>query len=393
VSALQQLLTDAVATGDAPFLAAAVLDRDGVRWQGSAGEARSGVPVADDTVYRIFSMTKAVGSLAAMILVDRGLLTPETTVESVLPEFSRVQVLESISPSGATFRPPARPVTLRHLMTHTSGLGYDTWCANQLAYQEITGAPHVMAGTRESLYYPLQFDPGEGWVYGIGLDWTGQMIERVDGRRIDQFCQEEIFGPLGMTDTTFTLGDRADRLCEIYIRDAEGALSPMSGDADASSADETAPTEEPEFFGLGGSLFGTTPDFIRLCQLVLAGGTLDGVRIIGPETMPLLLENQMGEASVPRMVSVVRWLSNDVEFFPGTRKTHTLGFMRNEEDIPGMRRAGSLTWAGGANTHYWIDPRSGIAAVLMSQFFPFCDERYLSVYEAFERGVYSEFGA
>jgi CubicO group peptidase (beta-lactamase class C family) len=328
-------------------------------------------------------MTKGITALATLLLVDRGLLDPDTTAISVLPEFERIKVLEAMGPDGPVLREARRPVTLRHLMTHTSGFAYDTWCRPQLEYQEYTGMPHIMAGTLESMYYPLQFDPGDGFGYGIGYDWVGRMIERVDGRRIDQFCQQEIFEPLGLTDTVFDIEGRGDRLADLLARGEDGQFAPM----------DLAFPPEPEFYGMGGCLHGTAPEYLRFLRLVLNRGELDGRRLVSEHTMNLMLENQMGQASVPRMVTVVPWLSADVEFFPGYRKTHTLGFFRNEEDIPGMRSVGSLTWAGAGNTHYWVDPAKDIAAVLMTQTFPFCEPRFMAFYEEFEQAVYREFRA
>jgi len=376
---LDRLLADAVARQDLPFAVAMVANRNGVVWRGSAGQATPSRAAAPDTLFRIFSMTKGIGSLAALILVDRGLLSLETRVASVLPEFSDIQVLESISRDGLVLRPPRRPVTLRHLLTHTAGFAYGTWNTNQAAYHEFTGMPHVLTGTLASLYYPLHFDPGEDFSYGIGLDWAGRVIERIDGRRIDHFCQEEIFRPLGMVDTAFEPEAAArDRLADLKARGEDGQFA----------VTELSPTRYPEFYGLGGSLYSTAPDFIRFMRMVLNRGELDGQRMISPETIELMTVNQIGEMSVPVMKPVVPWRSADVDFFPGTRMTHTIGFFRNEADIPGMRSAGSLTWAGAANTHYWIDPVNDVAAVLMTQSFPFLEPRFMDTYTAYERAVY-----
>jgi len=382
MSELDGILAGAVGREDVPFVVATVVNADGVLWEGTAGEARPGQPARLDTMFRLFSQTKAVGSLAAMILVDRGLLSPDTIVESVLPEFSAIRVLDSLDDNGPNFRAPRRPVTLRDLLTHTSGFAYDTWNAHQRAYQEFTGMPHIIVGTLASMYYPLQFDPGDGWAYGIGLDWVGQMIERVDGRRVDQFCYEEILEPLGMSDTVFEIDSRSDRLASLLARSDDGSVSQL----------EFAAGGSPEFYGLGSALYGTAPDYAKFMRLVLNKGEVGGRRLVSSEALNLLLTNQIGDMSIPVMRSQDKVLAADVDLLPGTRMTHTLGFLRNETDVPGRRSAGSLTWGGGANTMFWIDPSRDLAAVFMTQIFPFCNPRFMAAYEDFERGVYRVFG-
>jgi CubicO group peptidase (beta-lactamase class C family) len=375
---LDRLLADAVARRDVPFAVAIVADRDGIVWQGSAGRATQRRVAAPDTLFRIFSMTKAIGSLAALILADRGLLSLETPVVSVLPEFSDIRVMESLGPIGPVLRPPRHPVTLRHLLTHTAGFAYGTWNREQTAWHEFTGMPHVLAGTLASLNYPLHFEPGQEFSYGIGYDWAARMIERIDGRQIDHFCQEEIFGPLGMVDTAFEPDAARDRLAELKIRGEDGKFTAI----------ELSPAPHPEFYGLGGTLYSTALDYIQFLRLVLNQGSLNGRRVISAPTMDLMMVNQIGSMSVPVMKSVNPQLSADVDLVPGTRMTHTIGLFRNETGIPGGRGAGSLTWAGAANTHFWIDPVNDIAAVLMTQSFPFCEPRFMDTYAAYEQAVY-----
>jgi methyl acetate hydrolase len=384
---LEEVLAEAVGDADLPFVVAAVADRSQVLWEGSVGQARPARPAGPDTVFRLYSATKAIGAVGAMILIDRGLLEPDTVVTSVLPEFDDIRVLESIGEGGPVLRRPKRALTLRDLLTHTSGFAYDTWNAQQLEYQQVTGMPHIIVGTLASMYYPLQFDPGEGFAYGIGFDWVGRMIERLDGRRIDVFLREEVFEPLEMHDTAFVLDGMESRLADLSARAPDGAFETI-GHASIEDPERT----EPEFFGLGGGLFGTAPDYLRFLQMLLNGGEWNGRRIISEGSLALLFENQIGSMSVPRLTCFDPTISCDVEFFPGTRKTHTLGFFRVEEDIPDGRHAGSVFWAGGANSHYWLDPSTGLAAVFMSQCFPFCEPRVMARFATFESAVYEQFG-
>ena len=224
------------------------------------------------------------------------------------------------------------------------------------------------------------FDPGDAFTYGIGAEWAGLMVSAADGRSIERFCQKEIFEPLGMPDTAFEPEGRLDRLAQ-----------PKARCADDTFADhDLSPPSYPEVYGMGSALYGTASDYLRLLRLVLGRGELEGVRLISPETADLLFANQIGDVSVPAITSHLPDLSEDMDWFPEVRKTWTAGFMRVEDDVPGRRRAGSLSWAGLLNTHYWIDPASGVAAVFITQLLPFCDRRCLTVLDAFERAVYRE---
>ena len=381
---LDQLLEDAVGRRDMPFAVAALANQDEILWQGNVGEAAPGVKASPDTLFRIMSMTKAVGAIATLILVDQGRLDLETPVASVLPEFSAVRVLESIGADGPVLRPPRTTCTVRHLLTHRSGFAYETYDAKQAAYQRLPGSPNILEGTVESLNYPLMFDPGEGFVYGIGLDWIGRLVERIDGRRIDQFCQEEIFHPLGLSSTLFELDGEEGRLASVCVRAEDGGFTEI----------QYNPPRRPEVYGMGFALYSTASDYLRLLQMVLNNGELGGNRVLTPAAVELMKTNQSGDTTVPVFRSVLPGLSADVDLFPaGTEMTWTAAFLRNESDIPGRRAKGSLTWAGFLNTHYWIDPMSSIAAVLMTQTLPFCDPGYMQAYDAYERLVYQRFGS
>ena len=380
---LDQLLEDAVGRRDLPFGVAAVANERETLWQGNAGEAATGVKAGPDTLFRIMSMTKAVGAAAALILIDRGKLELEAPVESVLPEFAAIRVLESIGPDGPVLRPPRTTCTVRHLLTHQSGFAYETYHPKQAAYQRLPGSPNILEGTIASLNYPLMFDPGEGFVYGIGLDWIGPLVERIDGRRIDRFCQEEIFQPLGLSSMLFEVGGQQDRVASVQVRAEDGGFTEI----------DYNPPVRPEVYGMGMALYGTAPDYLRLLQMVLNDGELDGNRVLSPAAVGLMKTTQSGSVTVPVFRSVLPALSADVDLFPpGTGMTWTAAFLRNEADVPGRRAAGSLTWAGFLNTHYWADPANNIAAVLMTQSLPFCDPDYMHAYEAYERLVYRLFG-
>jgi methyl acetate hydrolase len=379
MSELDKVVNEAVAQQDVPFLVAMVGNAAGVTWAGAAGERSPGQPATLDTVFRIFSMTKAVGSTAAMILMDRGKLSPDAIVEGILPEFAELKVLEGFGADGPKLRAPRTKATVRHLATHTSGLVYEFWNTEVPRYMEATGSPTILSGLAVALKYPLQFDPGERWDYGIGIDWLGRVVEKVDGRSIDRFCREEIFDPLKMGDTRFEVEPHmAARLAAVKIRGEDGKFG----------AFEIAPPSRPEFYGMGHSLYSTAPDYMRFLRMFLNKGALDGARILSEKGLESMLGNQIGSVPIPRLKTAVPAITADAEFFPGKRKSHSMAFMRFEEDIPGARKAGSQGWAGVLNTHYWWDPKANLAGLLMTQSLPFVEPRFVSTYDRFEKAAY-----
>jgi methyl acetate hydrolase len=380
MSQLNDVIEQSVRAQDAPFLVAMVGDKDGIKWSGAAGERAPGQKAAQDTVFRIFSMTKAIGSTAAMILMDRGKLDPNTTVEAIIPEFSQIKVLDGFDGAKPRLRAPRSKATVRQLATHTSGFAYEFWNPDIPKYLEATAHPSILSGLKKSLFYPLVFDPGERWDYGIGIDWLGQVVEAVDGRKIDRFCREEILDPLNMIDTRFEVEDRmASRLASVSIRGEDGKFGDFA----------IAPPPNPEFYGMGHALYSTAPDYMQFLRMYLNKGQLDGKRLLSEKSVQSLLSNQIGDLKIGVLKTVVPAITADAEFFPGRKKTHSMAFMRIEEDVPGMRSAGSQFWAGVLNTHCWFDPNKNIAAVLMTQSLPFGEPRFMGVYDRFERAVYA----
>jgi methyl acetate hydrolase len=380
---LSQILDDAVGRQDVPFIVAMVANGDGVLWEGHSGNRTASTPAGLDTTFRLFSMTKAIGSLAALIMIERGKFSLETEVAEILPEFARLQVLESMGPAGAVFSPPRRAVTVRHLLTHTSGLMYGEYEPRKLRdWQESVNAPHLLTGTKDALFsYPMVAHPGESWQYGVGLDWVGLVVQAVDGRSIDRFVIDEILEPLGMSSTVFEADQCSDTLADLSLRGADGTFRPM---------DLPLPAK-PEFYGMGQNLYSTAGDYIRFLRMVLNRGELDGNRVISRQGIEPMFTNHIGDLSVQALRSLAPDIAVDAENFPGHRKTHTIGFVRMEESIPGMRGEGSLQWAGVSNTHFWVDPDKDLAAVFMSQSLPFFDPRFMKAFGAFERAAFSQF--
>jgi methyl acetate hydrolase len=382
VGQIDDVFRSAIERGDVPGVVAMAGTRDGVAYQGAFG--RRALPDAaamtTDTVFWIASMTKAITSAAAMQLVEQGKLAVDQPIANVLPELSAQQVLEGFDPTGEPMmRPAKRPITLRHLMTHTAGFVYDVWNADMGRYMEKKGVPGIITCENATLALPLVFDPGDEWDYGINIDWVGKAVERASGQSLGDYLAEYLFGPIGMKDTGFKLADEhRTRLAGMHNRDEAGTLARM----------EFELPQEPEFQMGGGGLYGTAADYLAFQRVFLNDGRANGRSVLKPETVRLMTENAIGNLNVQRLKTVVPHLSHDAEFFPGMAKKWSLGFMISTRAVPGGRSAGSLAWAGLGNTYFWIDPGKGIAGVILMQLLPFADPKALALLNAFERAVY-----
>jgi len=382
---IDKVLRSATGAGEVPGVVALAGTAEGPIYQGAAGKRAlpEGPDMTVDSVFWIASMTKAVTSTAAMQLVERGKLRLDQAVGEVLPELASARVLEGFDAAGEPkLRPAKRPITLRHLLTHTAGFGYDIWNADLLRYQEKTGTPGIITCENKALTTPLTFDPGDRWDYGINIDWVGKAVERVSGQTLGAFFHENLFEPLGMKDSVFKLGDaQRHRLVGMHTRQTDGTLAPMPFEI----------PQEPEFQMGGGGLYGTGADYLAFATMFLNQGRARGGRqVLKPETVRAMSENQIGGLDVRMLKTVIAPYSNDAEFFPGVVKKWGLGFMINTERVPGGRSAGSLTWAGLGNTYFWIDPAKGIAGVILMQLVPFADAKALALYDRFEKAVYAE---
>jgi CubicO group peptidase (beta-lactamase class C family) len=273
---------------------------------------------------------------------------------------------------------------LRNLLTHTAGFCYDMWNGDMVRYLETTGIPPFRSGLNAAMKVPIMRDPGTRWEYGTNIDFVGKVVEAVSGERLDAYFQNHLLAPLGMTDTAFVIGgDQRKRLVAMHSRGADGALTPIPFEI----------KQDPEFFAGGGGLYGTAPDYIKFTQMMLNNGTGNGNRILKPETVALMSQNHIGELNMTPMASAVPTASNNVDFLPGIDKKYGLSFMINTAQSAEGRSAGSLAWAGLANTYYWIDPARDITGVIMMQVLPFADSTCLKVFSDFERAVYAELHA
>jgi methyl acetate hydrolase len=374
---IDRLLKARVDKGEIPGVVAMAATEGAIVYEGAFGVRRLGTQakMSADTVFRIASMVKLLTSAAAMQLVERGKLSLDEPAENIDPTLASPLVLTGFDARGAPQLRPARtPITLRNLLTHTSGLSYPLWDDNVLRYLKVAHNDKKLPNR------PLMFDPDTKWAYGGSIDSVSRLVELASGCSIDRYFRDHICGPLGMTNTAFAISaHQRAREASLHVRRPDGTLKPKPLET---------PSEGPKLFSGGGGIYSTAPDYLTLLQALLNKGSLRGATILRPETVSLMSKNQIGDLAAGIMKTTSPALSNDVDFFPGNRLRWGFGSMINLDPVEGGRKAGSLTWAGLYNTYYWIDSASGVAAVIMMQILPFADPRALDLYRQFERGVY-----
>ena len=379
---IDTILSQAVGAKSVPGVVAVAATERGVVYEGAFGQREVGkpAPMTLDTVVWIASMTKAITATAAMQLVERGTLSLERPASEAVPEIGEAKVLEGFDAAGKPrLRAPKRPITLRDLLTHTAGFSYEIWNTSIAQFQQVTGTPGITTCTNAALGTPLVFDPGDKWEYGINIDWVGKMVEAMSGQKLDRYFQDNIFGPLGMTDTSFKLSaSQRARLASVHQRGADGALAPI----------EFGLPENPEFLMGGGGLYGTAGDYLTFCRMILQDGALNGAQVLRRDTVALMAQNHIGALEIGVFKTAIPPLSNDVELFPGMSKKWGLSFLINTQTAPTGRSANSLAWAGLANTYFWIDRAKRVCGVFLSQLFPFYDGIAIDLFGKFETAVY-----
>ena len=379
---VDSLLHRAVADGDIPGVVAMATNAENVVYQGAFGKRAldNDQAMTLDTVVWLASMTKAITGAAVMQLVEQGRLDLDTPASTWVSDLGSVQVLEGFDSSGAPrTRPARRPITLRHLLTHTAGYGYPIWNEALARYYRVMNLPSTGSCEMAALRIPLLFDPGERWNYGINLEWAGKTVEAVSGKKLSAYLRENLLDPLGMRDTAFKITpSMRERLAKLHERD----------DDDALRAIEFEVPQEPETEMGGGGLYSTAGDYLKFVRMILNRGRGESGRVLKPETVDLMSRNHIGELRVTMLKTVMPTRSNDVELFAGVPKTWGLSFMINEKTAPTGRSPGSLSWAGLSNCYYWIDPSRQLGGVYLTQIFPFGDRKALPLYLEFETAIY-----
>lgn len=358
-----------------PGVVAMAANEASVVYEGAFGvrNMAAGISMSTDTIFRIASMVKLLTSVAALQLVERGKLNLDEPAARIDPTLGTAQVLTGFDAKGVPqLRAPLKPITLRHLLSHTAGFSYPLWDPAVVRY--LRAARNDKTLPRR----PLMFEPGTKWAYGGGIDNVGRLIEIAGGASLDRYFRENITGPLGMNDTAFAITERQRaRQASLHTRGADGKLKPQPFEKQI----------EPASFSGGGGIYSTAPDYLTLLQALLNGGNLRGTKILQSGTVALMSTNQIGRIEAGRLRTENPALSNDVNFFPGAHLGWGLGHMINLDPVRDGRSAGSLTWAGLFNTYYWIDPARRIAGVIMMQILPFADSEALKAYRQFERGI------
>ena len=369
--------------GGSPGVVAMATDRSGNFYEGAAGKRELGkdAPMTADSVFAIFSTTKALCGVTVMQLVEEGKIKLSDPAKAYAPEIAELQVLTGFDASGQPqTRPPKRDITINDLMLHTSGLCYEFFSADDLKYRTAKNIPTVVSCTFASIRTVLLHDPGERWTYGANIDWLGRIVEQQRGKRLGEVMKERLFAPLEMNDTAFTMSDSMKaRRVTIHDRAADGKLTPLP---------DLALPQPPEMDCGGHGLYASVGDYMKFIRMMLNDGAGPKGRVLKAETVAAMAQDGLGKLPCTGWTTSIPSLSNDGEFFPGIDKGWAYTFMTNREDAPTGRPAGSLAWAGLANCFYWIDRKNGIGGYWASQILPFQDTASYPGFVEFETAVY-----
>ena len=378
-AALAKVLTDAVARNDAPGVVGLVVDRQGVVYQGSAGKlgGADGPALPADAIFNIASMTKPVTSVAVMMLVEQGKVSLDDPVSKYLSGFDHLQVLTKFNAADGKYesRPAAKVMTLRHLLTHTSGIGY--------GFSSPALARLQQGSTKSEWELPLLHEPGEKWTYGASTRVLGLIVEKVSGENLEAFDQKHILGPLGMADTSYAVpAAKQSRLIQVFAR-VDGKFQTRTGTP--IPATPTAP------FNGDGGLYSTAQDYGKFMRMLLNGGHLGDVRILSEKSVRMMGENNIGSVVVSQQPVGIPELTKPFPLGAG-RDKFGLGFQLTQAgaDSAKYRSPGSMSWAGLFNTEFWVDPKAGIGGVLLMQYLPFYDDGAIRTLQEFESTAYRE---
>ena len=373
-TALSAFLKSATDRGDVPGVVVAVVDKNGVLYNEAFGKSSTvkNTPMTKDTIFNIASMTKAITSAAIMQLVDEGKLKVDDEVGKFLPKWKDPQVISQFNEADGTYetRPAKRQITIRHLLTHTSGIGY--------GFSSPMLAKIIEKTKKNELDLPLLFDPGESWAYGASTRVLGLVVEAVSGQKIDAYLQARILGPLGMNDTSYLVPTtKYSRVVAVNARNASGTFE-----------ERPVPATIPATVQGDGGLYSTASDYGLFLRMLLNRGTLNGKKILSEQSAKLMLEPATGNVVVKEQQSSNLALSKNFPVGAGKDKWG-LGFQLASEKQANRRSPGSGTWAGIFNTHFFIDPTRELGVVVMMQTLPFYDEASMKVYAGAEEAVYS----
>jgi methyl acetate hydrolase len=375
-------LRNAVENGTVAGVVAMGATQRGLIYEGASGHANpaAGTAMTPDTVFWLLSMTKAITATACMQLIEQGKIQLDQPAGEILPDLKSPQVLDGFDASGQPrLRPARNTITVRHLLTHTSGFTYSIWSENLTRYEKVTGMPDIAYSMNGAFKAPLEFEPGERWQYGISMDWVGKLVEAVTDQSLEVYFREHIFAPLGMNNSGFLIGSaQKEHVATMHERQIDGSLKPAPFEMN----------QRPEFFMGGGGAFSTPRDYMALLQMLVNGGTYRGERILRADTVSTMFQNHIGNLQVTEMKTAQPAWSNSFDQFPGMPHKWGLSFDINTQPGPHGRSAGSISWAGLLNCYFWVDPVRKVAGTLFTQIVPFYDPRVVDLYGQFEQGLY-----
>lgn len=373
--------------GGVPGVVAVATNRSGNFYEGAAGvrELGSDQPMTLDSVLSIGCVTQPITGTCIMQLVEAGNLSLEDPAKNYVREIAELRVLESFDAAGMPrTRPPKRDITIKDLMSHSSGLGYEFFGGDDLRYRVAHGIPPVYSASFDSIRTVLQHDPGERWTYGVGVDWLGRIVETVRDRPLGEVMKAFVFDPLGMTDIGFGLTEsmRARR-ATIHARAADGKLKPLP--------DLVMP--DPPQMAMGGhGLYASVSEFCKFIRMMLNDGAGPRGRVLQASTVERMSNHGRTALRCAGWTTAIPSVSNSGEFFPGLPKSWAYTFMVNNEPTPSGRAAGSLMGAGLTNCYFWIDRSTGIGGCWGSQILPFQDVASYPGFVDFETVVYRHHG-
>jgi len=385
-SAPQAVIDEAVHGGKLSFAVAALGTAEGELWSHAAGtrDDRGVESASPDNIIQIASMTKLITTIAALQLVEQGLLALDTPIDAYVPELAGLQVLKGFDAEDeAIFEPALRAPTVRELMTHTAGYVYEIWNADAQKAATLGVTESAFTGGN-FLASPLAFQPGTAWEYGINTDWLGVLVEKRSGARLATYFADNIFEPLAMADTYFELPEaKLSRTVTVMAR-IDGKLAP----APMMQPQSKAPGSMP-FYSGGGGLYSTVADYGRILQLLLNGGSLDGMTLLKSETVDLMFRNNIGDIQPVPLATLMPTVSNTADMSFGAPATFGLGLLLHPSGLAGGRQADTGSWAGLFNSYYWVDRQSGLYGIFGTQILPFYDADAIATLLDFERAAYA----
>lgn len=378
---LDGVLKNAVTrAGGVPGVVAMVTDKNGNIYEGAYGvrDTATKEVMTLDTVFAMFSTTKAITGTILMKMVEEGKVSLDDPVSKYVPEIGDIEVFVGYDDHGVPItRKPENEITVEMLMLHTAGFGYDFFSEDDANYRKANDIPSILTNTFDSIRSVLLFEPGTAWNYGVNLDWVGKVIEAVTGARLGETMKTLLFEPQGMSDISFDPSENMkSRRATVHLRDAEGKLVPNP---------EIVLPKTPEMDMGGHGLYASIGEYMKFIRVILNNGD----KVLTKQTVEKMLQNGLHDLKSGGWKTSDPLLSNDGEFFPGFEKTWAYTFQVNETALPTGRPAKQVMWAGLANLYYWIDTENGIGGFWATQILPYHDPASYLGYLEFESAVYS----